>query len=106
MADKFRFFTASAGEEIAPGLNARLIYHDPATEIVWLRLHPGESVPLHKNPVRVIFIVLSGQVLLLTSGEEKIMTGGDGVWIEKEEARGWKNCTEQACVLLVIKQGE
>lgn len=74
------------------------------TEIVRVRLAPGEMIDHHVNPVTVFFYVLEGQGELTIDEEQLQMAKDDSVRVEQGLNRRWENTGIEPLEVLVIKQ--
>ena len=72
-------------------------------QLVYLKLKSGEFIEKHKNPVDVIFFVISGEGKLLLENEEKTLYPNDSIFISNTMDRGWRNESSEELILLVYK---
>ena len=79
------------------------LQEDDRISIIQLHIEPGQSMEVHKNPVKVVFYVLQGAGILSIEDARLDLTEGDLVEVEKELDRGWRNTGEETLKLLVVK---
>lgn len=84
-------------------LEAHILHSEKPLEIVHLKLRPGESIGLHKNPFDVIFYVIEGTGTLVIDEATYEMKCGDTIKIDSSRQRSWANKTNADLRLLVIK---
>lgn len=82
---------------------AFLCHKSSEAELVELVMKKGECIPLHLNPVMVIFYVVTGKGDLTVDGETYTMKGGDIAQVFPEEQRAWINNSTEEMKLLVFK---
>jgi len=81
----------------------QLLMQEDRVNLVHLRLKTGESIPIHKNPVDVMFYVIKGSGVLQIGSKKHSINEGSGILITAEEDRSWSNTDESDLELLVIK---
>lgn len=81
----------------------RLLMQDERVNLVYLRFKLGESIPVHKNPVDVMFFVIRGSGVLQIGNETHEIKEGSGILITANEDRGWSNTDNPDLELLVVK---
>ncbi|MBL8027617.1 MAG: cupin domain-containing protein [Fibrobacteres bacterium] len=84
-------------------LEAHILHSEKPLEIVHLKLRPGESIGLHKNPFDVIFYVIEGNGTLTVEDTVVEMKSGDTTKIDSSKLRSWINDSKADLRLLVIK---
>jgi quercetin dioxygenase-like cupin family protein len=89
---------------IQASLKAYKMHQSAGLEIVHLHLLPGESIPLHSNPVDVIFCILEGSGSLDLSDEIITLEKFDVIHIPAGMDRGMNNIGSLDLRLLVIKK--
>jgi mannose-6-phosphate isomerase-like protein (cupin superfamily) len=85
-------------------IDGKILYSGSRNEIIHLSLSPGEKIPLHDNPVDVIFYILEGSAVLMLESKEVILNRDSCLLLEKGILRGWHNRSDIYTRLLVIKQ--
>lgn len=91
-------------EKADVAFDAWKIHAGDRTEIVRVKLMPGEMIDHHVNPVTVFFYVLEGEGEL-TAGEEILqMAKDDSIRVEQGLNRKWENTGHLPLEILVIKQ--
>ena len=91
-------------EKADVAFDAWKIHTGDRTEIVRVRLAPGELIDHHVNQVTVYFYVLEGEGELTVGEEELQMTKDDSIRVEQGLNRKWENTGELPLEILVIKQ--
>jgi len=84
-------------------LDGRVLFSKENLEIVHLRLQVGEVIDIHKNPVDVMFWVLSGTATLRVENEEFVFGKNNLIEISSDENREWKNTGDEIFEVLVVK---
>ena len=82
---------------------AFLCHKSTEAELVELVMKTGELIPLHLNPVNVIFYVVQGKGNLTVNTDTYTMKAGDIAQIFPDEQRAWINNSVEDLKLLVIK---
>ncbi|CAK7216712.1 hypothetical protein SCUCBS95973_002899 [Sporothrix curviconia] len=78
------------------------IANKQGAEFVLTELQPGAISPMHATPSVDFGVILSGEVVLvLDSGEEKIMSAGD-VYVQKSTSHRWENRGTEIVTLVVV----
>jgi quercetin dioxygenase-like cupin family protein len=96
MADALKEAEFSADRPVS-----KLLYDSDAMRVVVFGLMPGQEIPPHTAPSRVLLHIVRGKGVFLTgSGERKARTG-DFVVTEPEEPHGLK-AAEKTVMLAVI----
>lgn len=80
------------------------IHTGDRTEIVRVKLAPGEMIDHHVNPVTVFFYVLEGNGELTVGDELLQMNKDDSIRVEQGLNRKWENTGKVPLEVLVIKQ--
>ena len=79
------------------------VFESDDCHFVRLTLKTGESIPLHKNPVNVIFHVLEGKGIVQLESETFTLTKGDNLMVSNLIDRSWSNHEAEPLELLVVK---
>jgi len=91
-----------------PRLNNELEAHKmlstPGLDIVHLCLKPGEQIPLHVNPLQVIFCIVKGKGVLHLEGSATKLSLYDVAEVPAGVMRGLKNPYAQELRVLVLKK--
>jgi len=90
-------------KEVLKTPHAFLCHKSTEAELVELVMKTGESIPLHLNPVNVIFYVVKGKGDLTVNTDTYTMKAGDIAQIFPDEQRAWINNSVEDLKLLVIK---
>lgn len=90
-------------KEVLKSPQAFLCHKSAEAELVELVMKKGESIPLHLNPVMVIFYVVNGKGDLTIDDDTYSLKGGDIAQVYPEEQRAWINNSEEELKLLVFK---
>lgn len=94
----------SETSRIKEGLDAYKMHESQGLEIVHLHLEPGKEIPLHINPINVVFCIMEGEATIITSSEVIIAEKHDLVEVPAGIERGMKNNGSTSLRLLVIKK--
>jgi len=89
---------------IQPNLDAKIMYASKELDIVHLHLNPQEKIPVHQNPVTVIFCVLQGKGILTCRDDISELNQYDVVEIPAGVERGLSNTSPGDLRVLVIKK--
>ncbi|MDO9511629.1 MAG: cupin domain-containing protein [Bacteroidales bacterium] len=84
-------------------LNAYQLMKNELFETIHLELLPGEGIPLHPNPQRVLFYVLSGEGMFYQAESDLLMKQDDSIDVPAGAERSWKNTGTGSLKLLVVK---
>ncbi len=98
-----KIYPKSAHQEILKTPLALKCFSEGNIEIVLLKLEKGESIPMHKNPFDVLFIVKSGNGLLTVEQSLFELNENDLAFVTLTEDRAWINNEEKPLELIVIK---
>lgn len=98
------FTNLLSAPEVPFDIDGRIMFSDRRTEVVHLRLQPGEKLGLHDNHCDVIFYMLQGSALLTCEGTETRLKADTCVGVKKGVLRGWHNRYQQEARILVVKQ--
>jgi len=79
---------------------SKLLYDSDAMRVVVFGLLPGQEIPPHTAPSRVVLHMVQGKGAFLTGGGERPGHAGDFVITEPEEPHGLK--AEEKTVLLAV----
>lgn len=85
------------------GLNAHKLMENELFETIHLELLPGEGIPLHPNPQRVMFYVLHGEGVFTLDTESSLMKQDDSIDVPANADRSWNNTGSESLKLLVVK---
>ncbi|MBK7171917.1 MAG: cupin domain-containing protein [Bacteroidales bacterium] len=91
-------------EKLATEFEAFRMYQSERLEVVHICLKPNESIPLHKNPVRVVFCILQGSGILVTEEGKSVVSPFDSIEILENTSRSLENPGETELRVLVLKQ--
>ena len=91
-------------EKADVAFDAWKIHTGDRTEIVRVKLAPGEMIDHHVNPVTVFFYVLEGEGELTVGEEQLQMAKDDSIRVENGLNRKWENSGGVPLEILVIKQ--
>ncbi len=78
-------------------------FNNEKLELVEICMKQNESIPMHKNPVHVVFYVIEGEGSLRIGEESWVLKKGEVVEISPEEDRSWSNPFREDLKLLVMK---
>ncbi len=84
-------------------LDGRIMFSEKPVELVHLKLSPGESLEMHKNPFDVIFYVLRGEGVLTCEDKSQTFSPFVSIEVKLTEMRAWKNESDHDFEVLVIK---
>lgn len=84
-------------ESMLAGHAALKSVHVPSLEELRAAKHPS----MHKTDTLNYFVVTSGEVWMLTEGEDVLLKAGDAI-IQKGCMHGWRNDSDKPCVLLAV----
>jgi quercetin dioxygenase-like cupin family protein len=100
----YQLTTFEDAPNVPVNLDGKKMFTSEKLEIVHLTLHPGESIPLHSNPVNVVFFIISGTGLL--EMEHEVIEGkpNSSIFVKAGVQRGWKNSGTDDFRILVIKE--
>lgn len=90
--------------EVPFNIDGRIMFSGARTEVIHLRLQPGEKLGQHDNPADVIFYMLQGSAFLTCEGTETELTSDTCIGLNKGVLRAWHNRSEQEARILVIKE--
>ena len=90
--------------EVPFDIDGRIMFSGTRTEVIHLRLQPGEKLGMHDNPSDVIFYMLQGSALLSFEGNETELTADSCIGLKKGILRAWHNKSDREARMLVIKQ--
>jgi mannose-6-phosphate isomerase-like protein (cupin superfamily) len=90
-------------ERVPIDRDGRILFRAEKNELVHITLHPGESIPLHPNPVDVLFFVVEGTAQLNTDNEIIDLNSNDSIFIKQGTNRGLTNNTDKILRILVYK---
>ena len=96
--------TLANAPKVPSGLDAYKMYLSPALDVMHLHLVPGEQVPVHTNPLDVVFCVIQGNVMLEANGTSIMLNTYDVIEILGGVERGLKNDSDQDLRVLVLKK--
>ena len=85
-------------------IDGRIMFSGAATEVIHLRLQPGEKLGLHDNLSDVIFYMLQGSAFLIYEGTETLLTADTCIGLKKGILRAWHNRSQNEARILVIKE--
>ena len=80
---------------------SKLLYDSDAMRVVVFGLLPGQEIPLHTAPSRVVLHIVQGKGAFLTGSGEQAADAGAFVITEPNEPHGF-NAAEKTVLLAVI----
>jgi quercetin dioxygenase-like cupin family protein len=89
--------------QLSESPKALKVFESDDCHFVRLTLKTGESIPLHKNPVKVIFYVLEGIGNVQVESETITLSKGDSLMVSNQAERSWSNNKAEQLELLVVK---
>ena len=95
--------TPATAPKVTASVEGRIMYSEPRTEVILLNIQPGEEIPLHKNPLDVLFAGIEGKAKLLTPATTETIEAGETIFVTAEEERAWSNTESTPAKVLVIK---
>ncbi len=98
-----KIYSQTAHQEILKSPLALKCFSEGNIEIVLLKLQKNESIPMHKNPFDVLFLVKSGDGVLTVEQSKFNLTENDLAFVTLSEDRAWINYEEKPLELVVIK---
>jgi quercetin dioxygenase-like cupin family protein len=96
MADALKEAEFSADRPVS-----KLLYDSDAMRVVVFGLMPGQEIPPHTAPSRVLLHIVRGKGAFITGSGERLARTGDFVVTEPEEPHGLK-AAEKTVMLAVI----
>lgn len=93
----------SAAETLPVDFLAKRFCITKEIEIIHLTLKPGEVLERHKNPMDVIFYVISGKAIFEAETSRYVVNSNTLLEVESSVERGWINTGNENLNLLVIK---
>lgn len=84
-------------------LDGRILTSSSHTEMIQIRLSPGQKTGMHTQPFEVDFFVLEGKGTLVVGDKSLEVSGGDLVRVFPGLMRDWQNNSGSMLELLVIK---
>jgi len=73
------------------------------TQIIHMRLQPGDYIAEHKTPIDVTFFVYGGDLEMKIGNEIQIIKSGSSVWSPRQIPHSFINKSESVSNVLVIK---
>jgi quercetin dioxygenase-like cupin family protein len=101
MTDKITLDNAT---KMPAGFEAYKMYSSENLDIVHLHLKAGEKIPVHSNPVDVIFCIIEGSAQLEVNGSLENLDKFDVIPVKAGIDRGMSNISKRDLRLLVIKK--
>lgn len=98
-----KIYKNSDHQEVLPSPKAIKCFSELGLEIIHLTLQKGESIPIHKNPFDVLFIVKSGAGKLEVEQDVFELSENELAFVPQIENRSWSNPNDQDLELIVIK---
>lgn len=95
------FHAAESAEFSTERPVSKLLYDSDAMRVVVFGLLPGQEIPPHTAPSRVLLHLVQGRGAFLTGAGERAARAGDFVVTEPEESHGLK-AAEKTVLLAVI----
>lgn len=89
---------------IKESLDAFKMHESPGLEIVHLHLEPGAEIPLHINPIDVVFCIMEGNATVVTASDTIHAEKYDLVEVPAGIERGMKNTGDSSLRLMVFKK--
>lgn len=99
----YKLTTFNDAPNVPFNLDGKKLFISDRLEVVHLTMHPGENIPLHANPVDVVFFVISGHGLLEIEQETIEGKPNSSIFVKAGVQRGWKNSGTEDFRILVIK---
>jgi len=90
--------------KVPSGLDAHKMYTSSTLDIINLHLAPGEKVPLHVNPLDVVFCVIQGSVSMEVNGKIMQLNTFDVVEVLAGVERGLTNNSKEDFRVLILKK--
>ncbi len=81
----------------------RLLLQDEKCHLVHIKFNRGESIPVHKNDVDVVFYTIKGNGTAEVDGKEYSITEGDTIAVSADADRGLRNTGDSVMEVLVVK---
>ena len=101
--NKMKFQDWESAEKVPFNLDGRTMYSEKNIELVHLKLKPGESLELHKNPFDVVFYILKGSGVLTVDQKSKEFNSFASIEVKSTSLRAWENKSNSDFEVLVIK---
>lgn len=102
--EKISFLNIYEAPKVQRDLDARIMFRSDNNEIIRLTLKSGEEIPLHKNDVDVVFFIIEGNGMFLTSDKEVNIKKDMRIFVKANLDRGIRNNSQAPLNLLVIKK--
>jgi len=90
-------------ERVPIDRDGRILFRSDKNEIVHITLQPGESIPVHSNPVDVVFFIVEGIATLTMDAETENLNTSDTIFVKQGTNRGLANNTDKIVRILVFK---
>jgi len=91
-------------EKVNVNFEAHKMYSSEQVEIINIQLKKGEKVPLHDNPIDVIFYVLAGKGIFGLENEQVEVAQNSCLEVKTGKNRSWENVEDEVLKLLVVKK--
>ena len=88
---------------ISSSPDAWKLLSDNSADIIKLVLKPGEEIAIHKNPLKVIFLISKGNGCFHTDNNTYDINENSCILVEPELERAWKNQSDHDLEIFVIK---
>ncbi len=98
-----KIYQKSAHQEVLASPLALKCFSEMGLEIILLSLKKGETIPMHKNPVDVLFFVKSGKGELQVEQDVYTLCETELAFVSQTEDRSWINYEEEPLELVVMK---
>lgn len=80
-----------------------LCFKNENIELVEITMKQNESIPMHLNPIHVVFYVVQGEGKLQIGNQTYHLKSGEIAEIHPDEERSWSNPFEEDLKLVVVK---
>lgn len=80
-----------------------LCFKNEKIEMLEITMKQNESIPMHYNPVHVVFYVVEGEGELQIGTQSFHLKAGEIAEIHPDEERSWSNPFEKELKLVVVK---
>lgn len=98
-----KIYPKSAHQQLMATPLALKCFSEGDIEIVLLKLEKGETIPMHKNPFDVLFLVKSGSGVLTVEQNNFNLEENELAFVSLTDDRAWINLEEKPLELVVVK---
>lgn len=99
----YQIFKNEEKTQVLESPKAYLRFKNEEIELVELCFEENEEIPMHKNPLKVVFYVIEGEGVLKIGDSINNLSAGDIIEIHPDEDRSWKNPHKENLKVLVTK---